>query len=440
MKVKVEKYPGLSIGNNGHLCFSGADCVRLAKQFGTPLYVISEDVFRDTCRAQRAAFEKHCPDAHISFSTKALTALALMRIAVQEGLGLDASSPGELFGALKAGCKPENTILHGNFKKAEDLEFALGKKVGRIVVDSFEEIEELDAVARRMKVRARVQVRVNPGVEAHTFELLKVGMLDSKFGLPLQNGDALEAVRRILKKKNLDFMGVHYHIGSQILDPSPFRIAAERAMEFLLALRREAGATVRELNIGGGLPVRYDSRHPMPTPEQFARQVCGTVKKMAKDNGLDMPRIILEPGRSVAGPAGITLYTVGPVKHIPGIRDYVTVDGGLSDNVRPGLYGATYDGLLANKAASAARMKPFRVCGRHCETDTLFQSLHLPDPAYGDILAVLSTGAYNYSMSSNYNKFPRPAMVAVSKGKARLIMERETYADLYRKDLPEGKD
>jgi diaminopimelate decarboxylase len=440
VKVKVEKYPGLCIGNNGNLKFSGADCVRLAKTFGTPLYVISEDIFRDMCRTQRAAFEKHCPNAHISFSTKALPVVALMRVAVQEGLGLDASSPGELFGALKAGCKPENTILHGNFKKQEDLAFALEHKVGRIVIDSFEEIEILDKVARKLKVKARVQVRVNPGVEAHTFELLKVGMLDSKFGLPLENGDALEAVRRIMKKKNLDFMGVHYHIGSQILDPVPFRVAAERAMNFLHVLHRDLNATVRELNIGGGLPVRYDSQHPMPTPAQFASQVCGTVKQMTKDFGLDVPRIILEPGRSVAGPAGITLYTVGPVKHIPGIRDYVTVDGGLSDNVRPGLYGATYDGLLANKAQAKGRMKSFRVCGRHCETDTLFQALPLPDPQYGDILAVLSTGAYNYAMSSNYNKFPRPAMVAVSKGKARLIMERETYADLYKKDVPEGSD
>ena len=438
MTVKVEKYPGLSVGDNGHLQFSGADCVSLAKKFGTPLYVISEDVLRDTCRIQRAAFEKYFPDAHISFSTKALPAVAVMRIAVQEGLGLDASSPGELFGALKAGCDPENTILHGNFKKTEDLVFALENRVGRIVIDSFEEIEALDKVARAMKTTARVQVRVNPGVEAHTFEMLKVGMLDSKFGLPLENNDALNAVARIVKKKHLEFMGIHYHIGSQILDPVPFRVSAERAMNFLHKLHQKLGVQVRELNIGGGLPVRYGSSHPMPAPGKFADQVCGAVKKLCADFGLELPRIILEPGRSVAGPAGITLYTVGPVKHIPGIRDYVSVDGGLSDNVRPGLYGATYDVLLANKAAAKTSRKKYRVCGRHCETDNLFNDLALADPQYGDIMAVLSTGAYNFSMSSNYNKFPRPAMVLVSRGKARLIMERESYADLYRKDITKG--
>lgn len=435
MKVSPEKYPGLSINRRGHLEFGGADLIALAKKFGTPLYVISEDVLRQSCRERRQAFEKHYPDAHISFSTKALTIKAALRIAVEEGLGLDASSPGELYGAMSVGCPMENTILHGNFKKEEDLRFALEHGVGRIVIDSFEEIETLDRVARGMKLRARVQVRVNPGVEAHTFEMLKVGMLDSKFGLPLENGDAFAAVGRILKKKNLEFMGVHYHIGSQIFETEPFVISAERAMDFLLKIKTELGSDVRELNIGGGLPVRYDSKHPMPAPEKFARAVCGVIKARCKAHGLPLPRVILEPGRSVAGPAGITLYTIGPVKTIPGIRRYAAVDGGLSDNPRPGLYGATYEVLLARDPKPAGRVAAYRVCGRHCESDVLFDNAPLPDPKYGDILAVMSTGAYNHSMSSNYNKFPRPAMVMVKGGRAKEILRRQTYEDLYIHDI-----
>ena len=435
MKVNLKKYPGLTTGKNGRLCFGGADLTNLAKKYGTPLYVISEEVFRRTCRTQRQAFEKHYPDAHISYSTKALTVKAVLRMALEEGLGLDGSSPGELFGAKAVGCPMEKTILHGNFKKDDDLAFALENNVGRIVVDSFEEIEDLDRMARKMKKTARVQVRVNPGVEAHTFELLKVGMLDSKFGLPLKNGDAFEAIRRILKKKNLEFMGIHYHIGSQILDTEPFVVSAERGMKLVKKIHDELGAPVRELNIGGGLPVRYDSKHPMPPPERFARAICGTVKKLCKEYGLDLPRIIVEPGRSVAGPAGITLYTVGPVKHIPGIRSYVSVDGGLSDNPRPGMYGATYEVVLANKPEIKGRAKKYRVCGRHCETDTLFDDAPLNDPQPGDIMAVLSTGAYNYSMSGNYNKFPRPAMVLVNKGRSRLILNRQKFEDLYIHDV-----
>lgn len=438
MKVKIDKYPGLSIGKNGGLCFGGADLVKLAQQHGTPLWVMSEDVLRQSLQGIKSAFEKAYPDVAPVFATKAMSVKAVLKIAVQEGFGLDVASPGELFGGRASGCAAANMFLHGNFKKQEELEEALAAGVGRIVVDSFDEIEILDRVAGRMKKKAAVIMRANPGVEAHTFEQVKTGQLDSKFGLPVETGDALEGVRRILSKKNLVFKGIHLHIGSQILDPDPFHVAACRAMDFVVELKRSLGADVDDLDLGGGYPVRYASDHPLPPPAHFARAICSAVKASCKEHGLRRPRLIVEPGRAVVGPSALTLYTVGPVKHIPGVRDYVSIDGGLSDNPRPVMYGSVYEVLLANRPGAAGAMKTYRISGRHCETDTMFDNVLLPSPVYGDTLAVLTTGAYNHALSSNYNKFPRPAMVLVSKGKADVILRRETVDELYSHDeIPE---
>ncbi|MFA6448941.1 MAG: diaminopimelate decarboxylase [bacterium] len=430
MKVKVEKYPAAAV-KNGRLYFGGADTVALAKRFGTPLYLFDDATFRGACRAFRKAFESKYEDVMIVFACKANAMLSAMRLAAEEGLGLDVASAGELTGAILAGGDPEKIIFHGSYKKEEEIEMALLAGVGRIVLDSDFEADTVDRVAKRLGVKARVLLRVTPGIDAHVHEMVQVGKLDTKFGVPLKGGEALRLVGRIIKKKNIEFMGIHCHIGSQILDADPYRLAIQRMVSFIAELRDEYGVLIIDLDIGGGFPVRYDSKQALPTPEKFAAAVCPALLAELRAKGIPEPRLILEPGRSLAGPAGMTLYTVGPVKAIPGVRNYASVDGGLSDNPRPGLYGALYEAVIANRPEEKKGLKKFRVSGRHCETDTLIPDIELQDPRPGDVLAVFTTGAYNYSMSGNYNKFPRPATVLLSGGKPEIVVRRETHDDLY---------
>ncbi len=436
MKVKVEKYPAAEI-RNGKLWFGGADVAKLAGEFGTPLYVFDEDTFRGNCRAYREAFSSRYPDTMVFYASKANTMSAAMALALAEGLGIDVSSAGELEGALKAGASPEKLIYHGNYKKAEELERALKVGVGRIVLDSAYEAEMLDNIAGRMRKKAQVMLRVTPGIDAHVHEMVQVGKLDSKFGVPLVGGAAAELIGVILKKKNLDFTGIHFHIGSQILDADPYELAVKRAVAFMAELRKRYDYETSDLDIGGGFPVRYDSKQTLPPADKFAAPVVAALKAELRSAGLAEPRLMLEPGRSLAGPAGMTLYTVGPVKVIPGVRNYVAVDGGLSDNPRPGLYGSLYEAVIANRQTAKKGLKKYRVSGRHCETDTLIPEIELADPKPGDVLAVFTTGAYNYSMSGNYNKFMRPATVLLRGGKPEVVVRRETVADLYKcENLP----
>ncbi|HOO55256.1 MAG TPA: diaminopimelate decarboxylase [bacterium] len=434
MRVKVDKYPGAGI-KNGKLTFGGADTVALAKKFGTPLYVLDEETLRGHCRAYREAFEKRYENVKILFATKSNAMLAVLSIMTQEGLGLDAASIGELSGAARAGADFGNVLLHGNYKKEDEIKKALMWGVGRIVLDSEFEADTVDRVARKMKMKARVMLRVTPGVEAHVHEMVQVGKLDSKFGVPIEGGAALGLIGYILKKRNLDFCGIHYHIGSQILEAEPFKKAVRIGVEFIAKICNTYAIEIKDFDIGGGFPVRYSTDQVMPKPEKFAAVICGELKKGIKEFGFAPPRLLLEPGRGLAGPAGITLYTIGPVKRIPGVRNYVAVDGGLSDNPRPALYGSLYEAVIANKPDSRSGVKKFRVSGRHCETDTLIPEIDLPDPATGDVMAVFSTGAYTYSMSGNYNKFPRPATVLIRNGKAELVVRRETLEDLYACDI-----
>lgn len=438
MRVKPEKYVSVEV-RKGRLYFGGADTVELAKRFGTPLYLIDENAFRGACRAFAEAFGSRYGNAKVFFACKANAALATMRMATEEGLGLDVASVGELAGALRSGADPENLLLHGNYKKEDELEYALRAGVGRIVLDSEFEADTLDRVARKIGRRARVMLRVTPGVEAHVHEMVQVGKLDTKFGVPLEGGTARKLVGAIVKKRGLEFTGIHFHIGSQILDMEPYRVAVRRAVEFMEEVRDAFGVETKDLDIGGGYPVRYDSAQVLPAPDKFAAAICGALKEELKKRDLAGPRLMLEPGRSIAGPAGMTLYTIGPVKQIPGVRNYIAVDGGLSDNPRPALYGSSYETVIANRPKDSKGMKKYRVSGRHCETDTLFPEVSLPSPKSGEILAVFTTGAYNYSMSSNYNKFPRPATVLLRDGKASIAMRRETVDDLYCCDTTSGK-
>lgn len=425
----------MRINERGHLEIGGCDCVELAQRFGTPLYVMDEWLIRENCRRYKTAFAQHYKgEARIAYAAKAFCTLAMCRLVAEEGLWIDAASGGELFTALKAQFPPQRVYLHGNFKSDEELTLALRHKVGRIVVDCFEELERLNAIAARRETVADILLRVTPGVEAHTHEFIRTGQLDTKFGFPLSDGIALEAAKQALKLPHLRLHGFHCHIGSQVFETEPYRIAIEQMFAFADEVRKATGFAMSELNLGGGLGVRYTPDDDPPTIETFVVALCEAVQEMAERFHFPLPVLAVEPGRSIVGEAGTTLYTIGVVKEVPRVRTYVAVDGGMSDNPRPALYDARYFALVANKANRPAD-KIVTVAGKHCESDILIRDIALADPQPGDLLAVFTTGAYNYSVASNYNRFPRPAVVFVKDGKARLVVRRETYDDLLRCDL-----
>jgi len=407
--------------------------VELAHRFGTPLYVLDEAYFRENCRRYRVAFESRYPNVLVAFAAKALMTKAVCRIAEEEGLGLDVVSAGELYTALQAGFPVGRVFLHGSDKSREEMEMAVRHRVGRVVVDNLEELSVLQSLAAAGKAVVDVIIRVTPGVSVETHTHVETGRADTKFGLAIVGGAAREAVAKAMAAANLRVRGIHCHIGSQVLEVEPFRQAAAMMANFSSEVRDALGMVVEDLNMGGGLGVRYLPTDQPPSVEDYAEAVAGTLKDVCAKRGLPLPRLILEPGRGLVGEAGTTLYTIGVVKEIPGVRTYVSVDGGMADNPRPALYGAKYHAIVANKA-SQPRTKKVTVCGKSCESDTLITDLGTPEVTPGDILAVQTTGAYNYSMASNYNRLPRPAMVLVLDGQPDLIVEREDLEDLVRMD------
>jgi diaminopimelate decarboxylase len=422
------------VGADGHLVIGGCDAVALAREFGTPLYVVDEAHLRGNCRAYREAMAAAAPRSQPLFAGKALLTQAVCRIVASEGFGVDVASGGELLTAVAAGVDPALLVLHGNFKSDGEMRLALRHGVGRIVADSLPEIAAWERLGAETGQRPRLLIRANPNVKPKTHTSIQVGQLDSKFGLSIQSGAALDAVRLALDCSHVELLGLHCHIGSQVLGWQAFAQAGGELADFLAAVRAATGAVLDEVDLGGGLGIRYLPDHEPPAIADFVREVVGALLVRVREHGLPDPLVMLEPGRSIVGEAGTTLYTIGPVKEIPGVRTYVSVDGGLSDNPRPEMYDAEYTVLLANRAA----VKPdtlVTVSGKHCETDTLFRNVHLAAPRSGDLLAVQSTGAYNYAMASNYNRLPRPAMVLVGDGQAELIVRRETYEDLLRCDL-----
>jgi diaminopimelate decarboxylase len=421
------------INDLGHLEIGGCDCVDLAARFGTPLWILDEQLLRDNCRQYKKSFSERLGKVEVCYAGKALLTTAMCRIMEQEDLGLDVASAGELFTALQAGFPTSRVKMHGNFKSDLELEMAVDAGVGRIVVDSLSEIGRLSAVAQKAGRTADVLLRVTPGIKVHTHSFMTTGNLDSKFGLGLDSGEAEEAVRQAMAAPGINLLGIHCHIGSQIFGLESFTRATEIMVEFMAAMRHRHNAEMTELDMGGGLGIAYTKEDAPPSISELADVQAAALQRAAETFGLPVPRLILEPGRSIVGAAGITLYTVGPVKEIPGVRTYVSVDGGLSDNPRPGLYDAEYEALVANKADQAAAMV-VRVSGKHCETDTLIPEIALQPVEEGDLLAVFCTGAYNYAMASNYNRFPRPAMVLACDGVAEVIVERESLEDLVRQD------
>ena len=412
------------VDDNGHLHVGGIDVLELAQEFGTPLFVYDEDHLRHACREAVAAWGEG-----VAYATKAFLCRSMARLAHEEGMHLDVASGGELHVALSAGVPTHHLVLHGNNKSTEELASALSLGVGRIVVDSFDEVARLGGLLESSPpapVRPRVLVRVTPGVEAHTHEFVRTGQEDSKFGFSVSSGAAAEAVAALEFLPGVELVGVHAHIGSQVFDASSFEQAAEVLGAFFAPLG------LPELVVGGGLGVPYVNGESAPTQAEWADATRAACAKAGVDPAT---RISAEPGRSIVATAGMTLYSVGTVKHLPGIRTYVSVDGGMSDNPRPVLYGSGYEAFLP-RSATAARPRPVRVVGKHCESgDLVVPDAYVPDDLeVGDVLATPVTGAYGYAMASNYNKVPRPAVVFVSDGTARVAVRRETLEDLTRLD------
>jgi len=425
------------VNDAGHLEIGGCDAVDLAAQFGTPLYVMDEAHIRTTMQAMKAAFAQTGVETEIIYASKAFTCLAIARIAAQEGLSIDVASAGELYTALRADFPVERIVFHGNNKSDEELEMAVRAGIGRIVVDNVHELERLDGAAAEIGVSQRISLRLTPAVDPHTHHLIQTGRADTKFGMNIVGGLARAGVERALQMKNLELVGLSSHIGSQILDADFFRLAAGLMCEFLAEIKRDFNFEFGELDLGGGLGIRYLPEHTPPPMQEYAQTLVGAVKESCAHWKLAVPKLAVEPGRSLVGEAGVTLYRVGHIKRIPDVRTYIAVDGGMSDNPRPALYQAKYSVLNASRANETADAT-FTIAGKHCETDTLVEDVVLAEAQSGDVLAVQSTGAYNHSMASNYNRFRRPAVVLVNDGQADVIVERETLDDLLSHDvLPE---
>jgi diaminopimelate decarboxylase len=415
------------VNEHDHLDLGGIDAVELAERFGTPLMLFD----RATFEARARSFGSVLKTSNVYYATKALCCVAVCELADSLGLGLDVCTGGELATARAASFPMDRVLFHGNNKSIDEIESARDTNVGRIVLDSFEEIERVE----RAGAGTKLLVRVTPGVEAHTHEFVQTGQEDSKFGFSLANDIALDAIRRGKNVPRSSLVGLHAHIGSQIFELTAFELAIQRLADLLVTAKQELGFEASELNLGGGLGVAHTEDELTPDPEESARRILDSARREFEKRGLTAPSLHLEPGRALVGSAMVTLYRVGTVKRIPGVRTYVSVDGGMSDNIRPALYGARYEAFLANRMG--AELGPrVTVAGKHCESgDVLIKDVHLPeDVAPGDLLCIPATGAYTYSMASNYNRIPRPPIVMVAGGESTEIVGRESDDDLLRLD------
>ncbi|MET9292437.1 diaminopimelate decarboxylase [Streptomyces sp. NPDC003077] len=420
-------------GAEGAVTIGGMDVRKLAEEFGTPAFFLDEEDFRARCRAWKDAFGE---GADVFYAGKAFLSRAVVRWLDEEGMNLDVCSGGELATALAAGMPAERIALHGNNKSVAEITRAVEAGVGRIVLDSFQEIVRVAHIAERLGKRQRVQIRVTVGVEAHTHEFIATAHEDQKFGIALAGGQAAEAVRRVLGLPSLELTGIHSHIGSQIFDMAGFEVSARRVVGLLSQVRDEHGVELPEIDLGGGLGIAYTSEDDPREPQEIAKALGDIVTRECAVAGLAVPRLSVEPGRAIVGPTAFTLYEIGTVKELAGLRTYVSVDGGMSDNIRTALYDAEYSVVLASRVSQAEPMLS-RVVGKHCESgDIVVRDAFLPaDVAPGDLLAVPATGAYCRSMASNYNHALRPPVVAVRDGEARVIVRRETEEDLLRLDV-----
>ena len=428
-------YEHLSVNQHGHLAISGLDTVELAKEFGTPAYIIDEESIRRMCRTYKAAARQYLgADSLPLYASKTLCFTEIYRIAAEEGMGIDCVSGGELYTAKVAGFPADRIYFHGNNKTDRDIRDAMDMGVGTFVVDNHDELMAVNQLAGERGHVQRILLRISPGIDPHTHRAIQTGSVDSKFGSAIETGQALAIVKEAIALPNVRLAGLHCHIGSQIFDIDPFADAADIMVRFIASIKEICGYEIEELNLGGGLGVPYTEYDRTIDYTAAIRDIGAVVTENCQKNGIRMPRIILEPGRSLVAAAGITLYTVGGVKEIPGFKNYISVDGGMPDNPRYALYQSQYTALIANRATEPRDYRA-TVAGRCCESgDLIGENMEIQRAVRGDILAVLTTGAYNYSMASNYNRIPRPPVILVRDGKARVAVRRETYEDLIRLD------
>ena len=429
------QWADVSVNGEGNLVFGGCDVTKLAEEYGTPLYIVNESLVRGVCKGFKKTLDESGLKGKIYYASKAFTNVAMCKLVASEGLGVDVASKGELFTALSAGVDPKDIILHGNNKLADELEMAIDYKIGRIAIDGFEEIELIDLIAKQKNAKVDVVLRLKPGIDSHTHKFIRTAQIDSKFGLGIADGNALKAVKRIMSSENMVLHGIHCHIGSQILEVAPYELAAKIMTDFLIEVEKETGVMLEEINFGGGYGVHYTIKDEPLTPAEHMSTLIDALKKECAKKNIAIPNICIEPGRSVIAEAGITAYTVGSIKDIAGVRKYASVNGGMTDNPRLALYNAKYTAVIANKAGLKAT-EVVSVAGRCCETgDMLIWDAPLQETEVGDILVVFTTGAYNYAMSSNYNRVPIPAVVLVNEGKSELMVKRQTTEDLLRNDV-----
>ncbi len=429
-------YENLGINEQGHLTIGGLDAVDLAKEFGAPLYVLDEDKVRANCRTYVQALADYMPaGSYPLFAGKALCFKGLYPVLEDEGMGADVVSPGEIYTALAGGFPAERLYFHGNNKTDEDIQYALDSGVGHFIVDNHQELDKLDQYAGERGIRQKVLLRVTPGIDPHTLQAINTGRIDCQFGVPIETGQAARFVKAAVEKKNLDVLGFHSHIGSQIFEAEPFCDAVDILLDFADQIRKDLGFTVRVLNLGGGFGVRYQESDPQVDIPGNIQALADHLKAGCADKDYPVPQILLEPGRSIVANAGVTLYEVGGVKTIEGYRSYITVNGGMTDNPRYALYRSPYTVLPASRM-NDPRDFLCTVAGRCCESGDLIQeNIQMPLAQRGDLIAVLTTGAYNFTMSSNYNRLCRPALVMLHEGKARLAVRRQTFEDLVACDL-----
>ena len=422
---------------NGILCFAGQDTTKLAAQYGTPLYLMDEDKIREKCRAYKHAFEKHFgPSAQPLYASKACCFKRIYEIMREEGMGIDVVSSGEIYTALKAGFDLSQAYFHSNNKTDEDIRFAIENGIGYFVADNEEEVKAVEAEAARKGIRQKLLLRLTPGIDPHTYEAVATGKVDSKFGTAIETGQAAEIVKFTLEQPHVELMGFHCHVGSQVFEEDIFERAAVVMLEFIAEMKEKLGFTAPMLDLGGGYGVRYVDTDPYLDIETKVADVAAAIKEACARLGIDVPEIHMEPGRSIVADAGMTLYTVGTVKKIPGYKNYVSIDGGMGDNPRFALYGSKYTCFIANKMDEICDFKCDLV-GRCCESGDIIQE-HIVVPSSvgrGDIAAVCTTGAYNYTMASNYNRLGRPPVVMLSGGESYVAVRRESFEDLIRNDI-----
>ena len=407
----------------------------LVKEYGTPLYVIDEEYIRSNCRRYYKAFKVEEHGNKVAYAGKAFLTLAMCQIIKEEGLNLDVVSGGELYTAYKSDFPMERIYFHGNNKTYEEIAMGINLGVGRFVVDNLLELNIINDLAEKQGRAQDVLLRITPGIEAHTHSYIKTGQVDSKFGFTILENNAIDAIKKALELPNINLVGLHCHIGSQIFETKAYEEAADIMINLVKNIKEELNYTILELNLGGGFGIYYKEGDTPKTIESFCEVILNRVYRTSKSLEVEIPKLVIEPGRSIVGNAGITLYTIGAMKEIPNVRKYVSVDGGMTDNIRPSLYNAEYECLIANKAQSTYN-EQVTISGKCCESgDVLMSDVKIPQVEQGDILVVLSTGAYCYAMSSNYNKIPKAPVVAVKNRTSRLICRRETYEDIIRNEL-----